>query len=85
MSNVPTFRGAAIFLALTACLLCPQAELRAGTVTFNDLSDDVTVLHTTGSVTSRDCVARHRSHRSSSDPKAGRDNALLGCRGDAKL
>lgn len=59
MCNPPALRVAALFLALTACFLCPQAGARAGSITFDDVSENVTVLDTTGRVTSSACSNEH--------------------------
>ena len=55
MSKASAVRASALILALTTCLLCPQTGVRAGSITFNDLSDDVTVVDTTGRITSSVC------------------------------
>jgi hypothetical protein len=59
MSNASAVRASALILALSTCLLCPQTGGRAGSITFNDLSDDVTVVDTTGRITSSVCDTEH--------------------------
>jgi hypothetical protein len=59
MSKASAVRASALILALTTCLLCPQTGVRAGSITFNDLSDDVTIVDTTGRITSSVCDNEH--------------------------
>jgi len=57
MSDTPSFPATGPFVFLAACLLQPHAGARAGTITFDDLSDSVTIADTTGRLTSSACNA----------------------------
>jgi hypothetical protein len=59
MSDTSSISATGLFVFLAACLLQPHAGARAGTVTFNDLSDSttdsITIADTTGRLTSSVC------------------------------
>jgi hypothetical protein len=56
MKCAQSLRGKALYVFIALWLLHPEAGARAGTITFNDLSDNVTVVDTTGRITSSACT-----------------------------
>jgi hypothetical protein len=55
MARASTFGATALFTSLAICSLLLQAGARAGTITFDDLTDDVQVVDTTGRIASSTC------------------------------
>ena len=56
MKWIQSLQAKALYVFIALWLLFPEAGPRAGTITFNDLSDNVTVADTTGRITSSVCI-----------------------------
>jgi hypothetical protein len=56
MTSAQSLQAKALYVFIALWLLHPEAGARAGTITFNDLSDNVTVVDTTGRITSSACT-----------------------------
>ena len=56
MTSAQSLQAKALYVFIALWLLHPEAGARAGTITFNDLSDNVTVVDTTGRITSSVCT-----------------------------
>jgi hypothetical protein len=56
MSNASSIRTKAFSVLMAVWFLHPQTSARAGTITFDDVSDNVTVVDSTGRITSSVCA-----------------------------